>query len=182
MSNVRPRKTRRMPACVCSHPRRSRGPSVKLGRRTIVALQAVRPARSGRSPVFAVSKPLAQLTQDALACCTRSSRHPASRIEQSSASVVANAVPLRDAQVRFPRLLKPLASPRKVTFIRLHFGCHPPVLRTGSNAGAHAGYGVGLCTLQGCHATERCKEFAASAGTMVTSLSFRWRRHSKAVH
>ena len=30
---------------------------------------------------------------------------------------------------------------------------YPPVLRTGSNSNAHAGYGVGLCTLQGCHVT-----------------------------
>ena len=29
----------------------------------------------------------------------------------------------------------------------------PPVLRTDSNSNAHAGYGVGLCTLQGCHVT-----------------------------
>ena len=32
----------------------------------------------------------------------------------------------------------------------------PPVLRTGSNSNAHAGYGIGLCTLQGCHVTESC--------------------------
>ena len=40
-----------------------------------------------------------------------------------------------------------LASAREIAFIRLHFGGPPPVLRTGSNASAHAGYGVGLCTL-----------------------------------
>ena len=68
-----------------------------------------------------------------------------------------------------------LASAREIAFIRLHFGGHPPVLRTGSNASAHAGYGVGLCTLQGCHATEPCEEFGAYAGTMVPSSSFKSR-------
>ncbi len=33
---------------------------------------------------------------------------------------------------------------------------YPPVLRTGSNSNAHAGYGVGLCTLRGHHVAEAC--------------------------
>ena len=182
MSNVRPRKTHRMPACLCSHPSPSRGPSVNLGRRTIAVRQAARPVRSGRLPVFAVSEPWARLTQDTLAYCTRLSRYRAVRIEQSSAGVAATPMPLRDAQVRHPRPPKPVASARKVAVTRLNFGRHPPVLRTGSNASAHAGYGVGLCTLQGCHATEPREEFGALAGTTVSSLSFRSRRHSKPFH
>jgi len=155
---------------------------VKLGRRTSAPLQPARLVRSGRLPVFAVSEPSARLAREALARSGRSSRYPAPRIEQSSAGVVASAMPLRGEQVRCPRLLTPIASVRKVAVIHLHFGGHPPVLRTGSNASAHAEYGVGLCTLQGCHAAERREEFGASACTTAPSLSFRLRRHSKAIH
>ena len=89
MSNVRPRETRRMPASSCTHPRPSRGPSVKLGRRTSAAFQATRPARSGRLPVFAVSEPSVRLKQDAIALLQVASRHPRPRIEHSSAGVAS---------------------------------------------------------------------------------------------
>ena len=83
---------------------------MNLGQRTIAVLQAARPARCGRLPVFAVSEPSALLTQDTLALYTRSSRYRAPRIEHSSVGVAVLPCSLRNAQARFPRLLK--ASPQ----------------------------------------------------------------------
>ena len=156
MSNVRPRQTRRMPACVCAHPSLLCGPSVKLGRRTSAALQPARLVRLGRLPVFAVSEPSTRLTQEGLARSGRSSRYRAAGIEHSSTGIAelpmrwryrAYRALFRGCSNSSLRLAKSSSSARTSS-------TYPPVLRTGSNTSAHAGYGVGLCTLQGCHATE----------------------------
>ena len=136
------------------------GPSVKLGRRTTAGLPAVHSLRLGRLPVFAVSEPSARLAQDALVRPARSSRYPKPRIEHSSTGVASrprNCV----APSTLRRMQPPLcgcASPRRparhVVLAYCASARCPPVLRTGSNSNAHAGYGVGLCSLRGCHVTE----------------------------
>ena len=138
--------------------------------------------RCGRLPVFAVSEPRARPTQEALARSERSSRYRATAIELSCIAELPKCSRYRAHGSMVQRLPKRITPPRKVAFIRLHFGSHPSVLRTDSNASAHAGYGVGLCTLQGCHAGERPEEFARSAAATVPPLSVSLRRHSKAVH
>jgi len=147
------------------HPQR---PSVKLSRRIIVAPPAVGSQRSGGLSVFAVSEPSTQLGRGTFGVGCKVV--PLNK-DRRPKSLQQGVVTLRP----HPRHL-PCASERTASARRSHVSGHmlmfsamfmPPAcfpLRSpirppstaGSNTDAHAGYGIGLCPLQGQRATEPC--------------------------
>ena len=157
---------------------------MKLGRRASAALHPARLVRSSGLPVFAVSEQAARLTHEELRRSPRSSHYRAVRLKHSAAGIPE--LPIRRRHSAFSALLSSRSTPSlqvaKSPFSACTPPSSPPVLRTGSNTNAHAGYGVGLCTPRGCHATEPNAEFELSAVTMVPSPAFRSRRRSSIVH
>ena len=130
-----------------SRPANQRGPS----RNSSGAPRPAARLRGQRTVCSARARPLPRPA--------RSSHYRAPKIEHSSTAHCIALPRDRRCSLAASRVhqLSVRASPalpsRNVVLVCGASASCPPVLRTGSNSNAHAGYGVGLCSLRGCHVT-----------------------------